>query len=61
MRLLQTFRRLLRDQRGATVVEYAVLCALIFFAIMTTVSGLATENSQMFGRIGSTMSRATAA
>lgn len=61
MSLLRTFRRLLRDIRGATVVEYAVLCALIFFAVMATVTGLAGETNQMWTRVNSTLSRATAA
>lgn len=61
MSLRRTFQRLLRDREGATVVEYAVLCALIFFAIMTTVSGLASETNQMWSRVNSTLSRSTAA
>lgn len=61
MSLRRTFQRLLRDSQGATVVEYAVLCALIFFAIMTTVTGLASETNQMWTRVNSTLSRSTAA
>ena len=61
MIMLRTLKRLLRDTHGATVVEYAVLCALLFFAIMATVKGLATETNSMWNRVNSTMANATSA
>lgn len=37
--------RFLRDENGATAIEYGLLCALIFLAIVTSVSALAnTQN-----------------
>lgn len=59
--MVQTLKRLWRDEQAATVVEYAVLCALLFFAIMATVQGLATETNSMWTRVNTTMQTATAA
>lgn len=37
--------RFLRDENGATAIEYGLICALIFLAIVTSVSALAnTQN-----------------
>ena len=60
MTLLQTLQRLLRDQRGATVVEYSMICALIIFVIMATVQGLANQTNIMWTKVGTTMQQATA-
>ncbi len=35
------FRRLIRDQRGATAVEYGLILALVVLALLTGVSSLA--------------------
>jgi len=61
MRILLTFKRLLRDRQGATAVEYAVICAVLFFAIMATVQGLANETNQMWTRVNTTLAHATSA
>lgn len=60
MTLLQTIRRLLRDQRGATAIEYSLLCALIFFLIIVTVQGVASQTNIMWTRVGTTMQQASA-
>ena len=39
--------RFLRNESGATAIEYGLLCALIFLAIVTSISALA--NSQNGG------------
>ncbi|MBC2670639.1 Flp family type IVb pilin [Novosphingobium piscinae] len=59
--MLRTLKHLLRDRKGATVVEYAVLCAMLFFAIMATVQGVASETNSMWTRVNTTMQNATAA
>ena len=59
--MLRTFKQLLQDRKGATVVEYAMLCALLSFAIMASVSGLAAETNAMWTRVNSTMRTATSA
>ena len=57
---LQILQRFLRDQRGATAVEYSMICALIIFVIMATVQGLANQTNIMWTKIGTTMQQATA-
>lgn len=60
MNLLHTLRSLVRDPRGATVVEYGLIAALLIFVIMVTVQGVATETATMWTRVGTTMANATA-
>ena len=60
MNFLHIIQRLMRDERGATVVEYAMICALLIFVIMTTVQGLADQTNIMWTRVGTTMRTATA-
>ena len=60
MTLFHTLKLLLRDQRGATAVEYSMICALIIFVIMATVQGLANQTNIMWTKIGTTMQQANA-
>ena len=50
--------RFLRNESGATAIEYGLLCALIFLAIVTSVSALA--NSQN-GGLAATVNKLSAA
>ncbi|SDR10786.1 Flp family type IVb pilin [Brevundimonas sp. 374] len=50
--------RFLRNESGATAIEYGLLCALIFLAIVTSISALA--NSQN-GGLGATVNKLSAA
>lgn len=43
MRDLRVFSRLLRDQRGTSAVEYGIILALIVFAVMMAIRGVAGE------------------
>jgi len=58
---MSTIRRLLRDTRAATAVEYGLIAALVAVTIMFTVQGVANETNHMWSNVGSTMARATAA
>lgn len=60
MNILRTFGQLLRDDRGATAVEYSLIAALIIITIMFTMQGLANETNTMWTRVGSTMQQASA-
>jgi Flp pilus assembly protein, pilin Flp len=51
--------QLLRDQRGATAIEYGLICALLVLAIMVSVQGVANETNRMWDRVGTTVDRAT--
>ena len=37
------FSKLIRDEAGATAIEYGLIAALIAVAVMTTVSGLGSQ------------------
>ena len=50
--------RFLRNESGATAIEYGLLCALIFLAIVTSISTLA--NSQN-GGLAATVNKLSAA
>ena len=60
MTLFHTLKLLLRDQRGATAVEYSLICALIIFVIMATVQGLANQTNIMWTNVRTTMQQANA-
>jgi pilus assembly protein Flp/PilA len=54
-----SLQRFLRDERGATAIEYGLIAGLIFLAILTGVNLFAANANTMFGTISSTVSGAT--
>ena len=48
MRYVSLLKRLLRDIRGATAVEYGLIVALIVIAILGALKGVANENTGMW-------------
>ena len=42
------FRKLLRDTRGATAVEYGLIVALVVIAIMVSMQSVANENTGLW-------------
>lgn len=50
--------RFLRNESGATAIEYGLLCALIFLAIVTSISALANTQN---GGLAVTVERLTTA
>jgi pilus assembly protein Flp/PilA len=48
-----TFRRFLKDERGATAIEYAMIAAGIAVAIVGVVTTLGTSVSGMFTKVKS--------
>ena len=48
MAVISTLTRFLRDERGATAVEYGLLTALISVAIMATLSALGSGLANTF-------------
>jgi pilus assembly protein Flp/PilA len=48
MRGLKFFRKLLRDNRGATAIEYGLIVALIVLAMMGALRGVADENTGLW-------------
>jgi pilus assembly protein Flp/PilA len=51
--------RLARDESGATAIEYGLIVALIFLAIVGGLSTFATNETAMYGNISNTISNAT--
>ena len=51
--------RLARDESGATAIEYGLIVALIFLAIVGSLSTFATNETTMYGHISTTISNAT--
>jgi Flp pilus assembly pilin Flp len=48
------FIRSLRcDDRGAAAVEYALICALVSVALISSLQGVATQLTQTFSRLSS--------
>ncbi|HXI87485.1 MAG TPA: Flp family type IVb pilin [Parvularculaceae bacterium] len=47
--------RFARDERGATVIEYGLIIALIFLAIIAAVRGYVNSTSTMYSKVGDAM------
>jgi pilus assembly protein Flp/PilA len=46
-------QRFLRDEGGATAIEYGIVVALIFLVIITSVRAFATNVTAMFTKVAS--------
>ena len=52
------FSKLIRDEAGATAIEYGLIAALIAVAVMTTVSGLGSQLNSTFSKTSSLLGAA---
>ncbi|MFT4027356.1 MAG: Flp family type IVb pilin [Novosphingobium sp.] len=52
--------RLVRDEHGATAVEYGLILAMIVIAMMGALSGVANETNKMWGNVQSASATAIA-
>jgi pilus assembly protein Flp/PilA len=52
---MQTFKRFLRDESGATAIEYGLIAAGISLAIIAVVNGLGTKLNTKFTSINSSL------
>jgi pilus assembly protein Flp/PilA len=52
---MQTFMRFLRDERGATAIEYGLIAAGISLAIIAVVNGLGTKLNTKFTSINNSL------
>ncbi len=57
-RSVPLMRRFADCASGATSIEYGMICALIFLAIITAVTSVASKTSAMFTTVATTMSNA---
>ncbi|MDJ1463667.1 MULTISPECIES: Flp family type IVb pilin [unclassified Nitratireductor] len=53
------FARFLKDESGATAIEYGLLAALIAVGIITAAGELGTSISGIFGKVGGKLDAAT--
>ena len=58
--MTSTLQALVRDEAGATAIEYGLIAALIAVAIMTTVSGLGNQLNTTFSKTSSQLGVANA-
>jgi pilus assembly protein Flp/PilA len=53
------FSRFLKDESGATAIEYGLIAALVGVALIVSLTALGGDLSALFTSIGSTLSTAT--
>ena len=51
--------RFIKCEKGATAIEYGLICALIFLAIVTAITFYTDRTNAMYGRISDAISGAT--
>jgi pilus assembly protein Flp/PilA len=49
------FARLIRDQKGATAVEYSLICALIVLAMIAGLSAFASSTINMWSNVSASV------
>lgn len=49
--MLSSITRFLRDEEGATAIEYGLIAGLISIAIVTALTAVGTDLTELFGRI----------
>jgi pilus assembly protein Flp/PilA len=52
------FKRLLSDASGATAIEYGLILALMFLAMVSALNGFADSNLNTWNKVSSSMSDA---
>ena len=58
---MKFFKNLLRDEAGATAIEYGLIAALIAVAAITAMQGLGNQLSTTFNKVATSMSGGAAA
>jgi len=56
--MITTLNRLVRNEDGATAIEYGLIAALIAVAVMTTVAGLGSQLDTTFSQTSSQLTAA---
>lgn len=54
MRLLSIFRELRDDVRGATAIEYGLILAMVFLAMVGAVQAFGIEVTEMYDHVSTT-------
>ncbi|VWX51228.1 conserved hypothetical protein [Novosphingobium sp. 9U] len=58
MRKSGFYKRLLRDRRGTSAVEYGIILGIIVFGIMLAISGVASETLKMWTHVNTEAAKA---
>ena len=58
VRLMSKFLKLIKNEEGATAIEYGLIAALIAVAIITAVSTVGTQLNETFSSVGSSLTSA---
>lgn len=56
---MRTFAKLLRDSKGASAVEYALICALIVLAMIAGLNAVAGSTTTMWNDVSTNVVGAT--
>ena len=54
MKIVKNLRRLLRDSSGATAIEYGLILAMVFLAMVGAAVALGDEDTALFNKVSST-------
>ena len=52
---MKFFRKLIKNEKGATAIEYGLIAALIAVAAITAMKGLGTQLTTTFGEVSTAM------
>ena len=52
---MNAIKKFMRDEEGATAVEYGLMVALIAVAIIVTVTSIGTELNRLFGIVNAAL------
>ncbi|WP_082553619.1 Flp family type IVb pilin [Altererythrobacter sp. Root672] len=55
---MKFFNKLLRDEQGATAIEYGLIAALIAVAAMAAMGTIGTQLNSTFTKVGQTLDNA---
>ena len=56
---MKLFKKVIKNEQGATAIEYGLIAALIAVAAITAMSGLGNQLSNTFGTVSSEMKEGT--
>ena len=57
--MIKSIAKFMKDESGATAIEYGLIAALIAVAIITAAITVGTELSAIFNQVGSELNNAT--
>ena len=55
---MKTFRKLIKNSKGATAIEYGLIAALISVAAISAMSSLGTNLTTTFNKVSGNLSKA---